>query len=301
MTEAKERRTSGVTRRRIRPACPAALAPKTGKPVKTLLQKETVMPDAPIIAPENSSQIERDKWEFEKDARLREIAIKEREQSSKEGELAIKRDEHAASQWRNPLIVGIFAAAIAAAGNAWVSYSNANSTRELEAQKAEQARLLEMIKTGDPDKAAENLRFLINAGLITDAPLRTSVTNYLETRKPGSGTALPSPAQPPKLTAPIVDNARIYLLAGKKEKTSEFQGLKEELGLAGFSIVGARFKEDAGRRDHPEVRYFNASDKDQSEKIAEFMRFRLNTKQLLASEYKDPTAKPGYIEIWLGR
>jgi hypothetical protein len=31
------------------------------------------------------------------------------------------------------------------------------------------------------------------------------------------------------------------------------------------------------------------------------MRFRLNTKALLASEYKDATAKQGYIEIWLGR
>jgi hypothetical protein len=249
----------------------------------------------------DAASIDREKWEFEKAAKLRELAIAEREQTVKEGELEIKRKDQASSQWRSPLIVGIFAAAIAACGNAWVSYSNANALRDLEALKAEQTRLLEMIKTGDPDKAAENLRFLINAGLIADSSLRTSVTEFLAKRKPGSGPALPSPAQPPKLTAPIVDNARVYLLAGKKEKANDFQSLKEELGLAGFSIVGARLKEDAGRPDHPEVRYFNGGDKEQSEKIAEFMRFRLNTKELLASEYKDPTAKPGYIEIWLGR
>lgn len=259
------------------------------------------MSDSPLTAPTEVTPLDRERWEFEKAAKLRELSVVEREQLTKEGELEIKRKEQAASQWRSPLVVGIFAAAIAAAGNAWISYSNANSLRDLEALKAEQTRLLEMIKTGDPDKAAENLRFLINAGLIGDSSLRKSVVEFLATRKPGSGPVLPSPAQPPKLTAPIVDNARVYLLAGKKEKTKEFQGLKEELGLAGFSIVGARLKEDAGRPDHPEVRYFNTGDKEQSEKIAEFMRFRLNTKQLLASEYKDPTAKPGYIEIWLGR
>jgi hypothetical protein len=257
--------------------------------------------DTRVTPPPVETPLDREKWNFEMAARLRELDFTDRELVTKEGELEIKRKEQAASQWRNPLIVGIFAAAIAAGGNAWVSYSNANSLRDLEALKAEQARLLEMIKTGDPDKAAENLRFLINAGLIGDLTLRKSVTDFLATRMPGSGPVLPSPAQPPKLTAPIVENARVYLLAGKKERANEFQKLKDELGLAGFSIVGARLKEDAGRPDHPEVRYFNAGDKEQSEKIAEFMRFRLSTKQLLASEYKDPTVKPGYIEIWLGR
>jgi hypothetical protein len=255
----------------------------------------------PVMSNADAALLAQQRWDFEKAARLRELARAEREQATKEAELELKRRELAASQWRSPLVVGIFAAAIAAGGNAWVSYSNANSLRELEALKAEQARLLEMIKTGDPDKAAENLRFLINAGLIGDSSLRKSVVDFLATRKAGSGPVLPSPAQPPKLTAPIVDNARVYLLAGKKENAREFDRLKEELGLAGFSIVGARLKEDAGRPDHAEVRYFNAGDKEQSEKIAEFMRFRLNTKQLLASEYKDQTAKPGYIEIWLGR
>ena len=259
------------------------------------------MPNNPTPAPSPPADLGQERWDFEKTARLRELSLKEREQSTKEGELEIKRKDQALSQWRSPLIVGIFAAAIAAGGNAWVSYSNANSLRDLEALKAEQARLLEMIKTGDPDKAAENLRFLINAGLISDPSLRKSVVDFLATRKPGSGPALPSAATPPKLTAPIVENARVYLLAGAKARAAEFQGLKEALGLAGFSIVGARLKEDAGRPDHPEVRYFNTGDKEQAEKIAEFMRFRLNTKELLASEYKDPTAKPGYIEIWLGR
>jgi hypothetical protein len=254
---------------------------------------------APVsIVPSN---LDIEKWEFEKVARERELSAKEREQATKEGELELKRVEQNGAQWRNPLVVGIFAAAIAAAGNAVVSYTNGNSQRDLEAVRAEQARILEMIKTGDPDKAAENLRFLVNAGLVTDPRLKSSLIVFLASRTPGSGPTLPSVAPTAKLTAPIVENARVYLLTGKQESLAKFPGLREELATAGFTILGARFKEDAGRPDHPEVRYFNPTDKEQAEKIAEFMRFRLNTKELLANEYKDPTAKPGYIEIWLGR
>ena len=240
------------------------------------------------------SKRETERWEFDKTTRERELRIQE-------GELDLKRAEHAAAHWRNPLVVGIFAAAVAAGGNALVSYTNANSQRELEAQKAEQARILEMIKTGDPDRAAENLRFLISAGLVTDAPLKKSVTDFLANRKPGSGPTLPSASAVPKLTAPIVENARVYLLTGNKESLATFPSLREELGIAGFAIAGARYKEDAGRPESPEIRYFNSTDKEQAERLAEVLRFRLNTKVLLASEYKDPTAKPGYIEIWLGR
>ena len=248
-----------------------------------------------------SSGLEAAKWQFEKAARERELHLKEREQSTREGELELKRSEQSSARWRSPLVVGVFAAAVAATGNALVSYSNASSQRDLEAQKAEQARILEMIKTGEPDKAAENLRFLIDAGLVVDPSLKKRVTVYLTDRKPGSGPSLPAPAVVPKLAAPIVDNARVYLLASKKEKADQFVELRQDLRNAGFAIVGARYKEDAGRPDHPEVRYFNGADKEQAEKIAEVMRFKLNDKALRASEYQDPTAKPGYIEIWLGR
>ena len=258
------------------------------------------MPDIAPTSPDRSN-LETERWQFERVARERELALKERDQAIKESELELKRSDQNAARWRNPLVVGVFATAVAAAGNAFISYTNANAQRELEGQKAEQARILEMIKTGEPDKAAENLRFLVDAGLVTDAPLRKRVTDYLTNRKPGSGPSLPAAAAVPKLTAPIVDNARIYLLAGTKEGVDQFVDLKQDLADAGFAIVGARFKEDAGRPDHPEVRYFNATDKEQAEKIAEVMRFKLNTKALLASEYKDPAARPGYIEIWLGR
>src|SRR5882724_5846944 len=57
----------------------------------------------------------------------------------------------------------------------------------LQAQQSEQARILEMIKTGSPDKAAENLRFLLEAGLIADPTVREKLSKFLDNRNPGSG------------------------------------------------------------------------------------------------------------------
>lgn len=135
---------------------------------------------------------EREKWEVERAFREREIAIKEREQQSQEADLALKKAEHEVAHWKSPLVVAIFAASIAAIGNAILAYENAKSQTRLEAQKAEQARILEMIKTGSPDKAAENLKFLLKTGLISDPAIRSELAKFLDSRQPGTGPSLPS-------------------------------------------------------------------------------------------------------------
>jgi GH24 family phage-related lysozyme (muramidase) len=155
-------------------------------------------PNAPTTS--DPTSLERERWEVERAFRERELVVKERECYLKEAELDIRKTEYAASRWKSPLIVAIFAAAVAAAGNAVVSYINANSQTTLEAQKSEQARILEMIKTGNPDKAAENLRFLLEAGLIVDPIVRKALTKFLDNRKPGSGPALPSASIPKDVT-----------------------------------------------------------------------------------------------------
>lgn len=112
--------------------------------------------------------------------------------ASREAELEIKRADQAATRWKSPIIVAILAAAVAGLSNTVVSYFNASAQTRLEAQKSEQARILEMIKTGSADKAAENLQFLVDAGLIRDPTLRADLTRFLEGRKKGSGPSLPS-------------------------------------------------------------------------------------------------------------
>jgi hypothetical protein len=162
--------------------------------------------------PMPSDDFERQKWlrdvefrQHELELRERETAIKEREQGSRDLEAQLKVREFNASQWRSPLVVAILAAAVAGAGNAVVAVVNGNLQRDLENRKreaeidlerakSESTRILEMIKTGDTEKAAGNLDFLLQAGLVSDPKLVERVTRYLASRTPGKGPALPSPS-----------------------------------------------------------------------------------------------------------
>ena len=141
------------------------------------------------MPPEQSAlEFEREKWRAEYALREREIKVKEREASR--------------SRWSSPLVLAVLAAAIAALGNGaaiWLTgrsqhdleTTKAEQTRVLEEGKAEAARILEMIKTGDPEKAADNLKFLVDAGLISDADRRKNIQNFLAHRPAGKGPALP--------------------------------------------------------------------------------------------------------------
>jgi len=130
---------------------------------------------------------EREKWEREQAQKDQELLLKEREFLLKDAELTLKKKEHAAAGWKNPLVVAIMAATVAAIGNAVVTMTNGQLQRELEDQKSEQTRILEMIKTGDPDKAADNLKFLLAAGLISNVETSKRLSDFLSKREPGSG------------------------------------------------------------------------------------------------------------------
>jgi hypothetical protein len=147
-----------------------------------------------------------EKWRFERECRERELALKEREQGNKDAEIELRRREQRAATWRNPLTVAIFAAAVAGVSNAGVVLVNGLLQRDLdrakreaelnlEKTKSESNRILEMIKTGDSEKAAGNLDFLLSSGLVTDDQIRNRLTTYLAARTPGSGPALPSPTR----------------------------------------------------------------------------------------------------------
>lgn len=153
---------------------------------------------------------EREKWAAEHRLREREIAVKE-------DEARIRSREIERSRWANPLVLAILAAALAATGNAIVAYISSRSQLELERYKsdaqialersktegeqrldearAEAARILEVTRTNDPDKAATNLKFLLDAGLISNPTHRERLTAYLGGREPGQGVALPGESQ----------------------------------------------------------------------------------------------------------
>jgi hypothetical protein len=124
-------------------------------------------------------EFEREKWRDEYELRKHEIVLKERDTSR--------------SRWSSPLVLAVLAAAVAAGGNALVTWLNGQQARDLEETKAEAARILEVIKTNDTEKAAANLKFLVDAGLISDANRRRNVENFLAHRPAGQGPALPFP------------------------------------------------------------------------------------------------------------
>jgi hypothetical protein len=133
-------------------------------------------------------EFEHEKWLADHELRKREIALKEREASR--------------SRWSSPLAIAIFAAAAAGIGNAAATWLTGVQQRRLESEKSEQvqrieetkaegARILQMITTGDPDKAAVNLKFLLDAGLISDADRRKNIQAFLDNRAAGQGPTLP--------------------------------------------------------------------------------------------------------------
>ena len=154
---------------------------------------------------------------FERQMREAEVDLRRQEVKIKADEQRRLADEAARSRWWNPLFIAIVGATIAAVGNIGVSWWNAKASQETEALKAESARILEAIKV-DPDKAKENLRFLLAAGLISN-PLSDNIKKYIDTQPPGKGPSLswPQPAVPgaePAIlslfSCPGADNGRQY-------------------------------------------------------------------------------------------
>jgi hypothetical protein len=153
--------------------------------------------------PDNS--FEEKKLRSDVKLRLRELALKK-------AELDLKRTEAARSRWLNPLVLAVIGAALATASSAGIAWLNGWQQRQVEVErndaqlkleglkfesqktleegKTEAARILEVIKTGDPDKAAENLQFLLDGHLIESKARRQQLAEFLKKRKAGEGPAL---------------------------------------------------------------------------------------------------------------
>lgn len=137
---------------------------------------------------------EREKWEAERKLREQEMAFREADRPS---------------PWRSPLTIAVVAAAMAGAGNAVVSQLNGSAQlrvqreqgkagADLEKIKAEQNLIIEAIKTGgDVDKAAANLEFLVNTGLVTDKQRANQIRHYIAVNRlnPERLPSLPSVGQ----------------------------------------------------------------------------------------------------------
>jgi endonuclease G, mitochondrial len=126
--------------------------------------------------------IERLRLEFEREKHRDELQLRLRE-------LQLKEREAQRSTWHSPLFLAVIAALVGLFSNAVVAVLNGRLQRDLEQQKAEAARVIEALKTGDPDIAAENLQLLVDAKLIRESA--DDINRYLQTRLEGEGAQLP--------------------------------------------------------------------------------------------------------------
>jgi hypothetical protein len=173
--------------------------------------------------------------------RNRELDLRQRERDTADGELKLKREEMDRSKWNNPVVVAIFAAALAGLMNIIGTSLNdyfqretertkAKATDELEKGKAESARILEMIRTGDKREAAGNLQFLVDAGLIADKERVDKIKAYVLTHG--------SPVLPVALsqsdTRPIPPNVHVVNLNKPLPDASPFH-LESDPSIFGVS------------------------------------------------------------------
>jgi hypothetical protein len=99
----------------------------------------------------------------------RELLLKEQELKLREREVAAKEKEAVTSQWLNPVVLGLFAAALGLAGNIIVTKSNNDNTEKIEHFRAQSTLILEAIKAADTKGVCKNLTFFVSLGLLDDA------------------------------------------------------------------------------------------------------------------------------------
>ncbi len=163
-----------------------------------------------MVEEENSKEtIEWARLEFDREKFDSELEVRKQE-------LELNRKEQDRSPYRSPLFLGILVAVITLVGNFAATIYNGVVEREkivaqsaLEDRRAQASLVLEAVKTGDPDAAADNLQFLLDAQLITDE--NGTLASYLKSRDPGTGIFLPSSegtrtfTDPPETTDPRIE------------------------------------------------------------------------------------------------
>ena len=183
----------------------------------------------PVPTTTEPSDWERQKWQAEYQLKVRELDLKQQEQRR--------------ATWSNPLVVAILAAAVAGFSSAGVAIINGHLQREMEKNKSiesfrieesrsEADRILEMIKTGEPDKAASNLQFLIDTGLITERARVQQIQSYLAQRTPGTGPFLPSSGRYEIIPSGAVNKS---VTASLETTLNDFIRYLDRLGLRGAS------------------------------------------------------------------
>lgn len=108
----------------------------------------------------------------------REMELRERELQV--AELRLKSDN------RRNLLIGALVPILVALMTVLPSHLNSKNQQTMQRLSFEANLIMESIKTGDPDQAAENLKFLTQSGLLT-GQTASKINNFIRLRMPDSG------------------------------------------------------------------------------------------------------------------
>lgn len=132
----------------------------------------------------NTEQSEEKSWEEKKF--WREMELRERELQV--AELRLRSDN------RRNLLIGALVPIVVALMTVLPSHLNSKNQQAMQRLTFEANLIMESIKTGDPDQATVNLKFLTQSGLLT-GETASQIDKFLRLRRPasGGGRALPKP------------------------------------------------------------------------------------------------------------
>ena len=124
----------------------------------------------------NAEQSDAKSWEEKKFWREMEL----REKELQVAELRLRSDN------RRNLLIGALVPIVVALMTVLPSHLNSKNQQAMQRLTFEANLIMESIKTGDPDQAAENLQFLTQSGLLT-GQTASQIDKFLRLRRPGSG------------------------------------------------------------------------------------------------------------------
>lgn len=191
-----------------------------------------------------------------------------------------------------PLNATVLVAILGGLFTIFAGYYQVQANRHLERTKYESALVLTALEPVDSLERVLRLNFLVRTGLISDPDGKIERATRTAPQFEPANIAL---------SRPLTSDARVFVLAGNQAKLNERAGLQGDLTKAGYAVLGARSIVDETRPAGPEVRYFNPSDEAQADSVAAFIKRRYALPTDSARFYLDPSAKNGYLEVWLGR
>jgi len=115
----------------------------------------------------------------------------EQDYALRQTESNVKIEEFRRQKWTNPLFVTLIAATIAGGGNLVLAWYTHSEQLKLEGLRIQHNRILEVIKTGDVSKTANNLKFLLEVGLVSDPLLEEKLKRSLKLTPKESLPVLP--------------------------------------------------------------------------------------------------------------